>query len=44
VTTFVLNGVIVDPDGSSTGFHVMAHAVFDPEGNPRIEFDNAHCQ
>jgi hypothetical protein len=44
VTTFILNGVIVDPDGSRTSFHVMAHAVFDAEGNPRIEFDNAHCQ
>ena len=43
VTTFVLNGVFTNPDGSSTSFHVMAHAVFDADGNPRIGFDNAHC-
>jgi hypothetical protein len=44
VTTFVLNGVIDNPDGSTTSFHVMSHAVFDADGSPKITFDRAHCQ
>ena len=43
VTLFILNGVIDNPDGSPTTFHVMSVAVFDKDGNPKITFDGAHC-
>jgi hypothetical protein len=42
-TAFILNGVIENPDGSTTSFHVMSVAVFDADGNPKITFDRAHC-
>ena len=43
MTAFILNGVIDNPDGSTTNFHVMSVAVFDADGNPKITFDRAHC-
>lgn len=44
VTTFTLNGQLTNADGSSARFHVMAHAVFDEDGSPKLSFLKAHCQ
>jgi hypothetical protein len=43
VTTFTLNGQITNADGSSNSFHVVAHALFDEDGSPKLEFSKAHC-
>jgi len=43
VTTFTLNGRITNADGSSNSFHVVAHALFDKDGSPKLEFSKAHC-
>ena len=44
VTTFILNGVLEYPDGSTATFHVESIATFDSGGNPRLAFDKALCQ
>jgi hypothetical protein len=43
-TTFTLNGKLTNADGSSASFHVTAHAVFDADGTPKLEFFKAHCR
>lgn len=43
VTTFTLNGQITNADGSSNRFHIVAHALFDEDGSPKLEFSRAHC-
>jgi hypothetical protein len=43
VTTFTLNGQLTNVDGSSNSFHVVAHALFDEDGSPKLEFFKAHC-
>jgi hypothetical protein len=43
VSTFTLNGQLTNADGSSNSFHVVAHALFDEDGSPKLEFFKAHC-